>query len=86
MQGNDNTINSEQLKYAQDILNLLAGLSVNITDVPQLSKEHGNKGLIPVFLEVAEKLKDCIPDMIPFEVGICAVVKMEFRVKWFNLC
>ena len=74
MQENDNRINSEQLKYAQDILNLLAGLSVNITDVPQLSKEHSNKGLIPVFLEVAEKLKDCIPDMIPFEVGICAVV------------
>ena len=80
MQENDNTINSEQLKYAQDILNLLAGLSVNITDVPQLSKEHG-KGLIPVFLEVAEKLKDCIPDMMPFEVGICVAEWNGIQVK-----
>lgn len=74
-------INSEQLKYAQDILNLLAGLSVNITDVPQLSKEHGNKRLIPVFLEVAEKLKDCIPDMMPFEVGISVVEWNGIQVK-----
>lgn len=74
LQENDNTTNSEQLKYAQDILNLLAGLSVNITDVPQLSIEYGNKELIPLFLEVAEKLKDCIPDMIPFEVSTCVVV------------
>ena len=81
MQENDNKINSEQLKYAQDILNLLAGLSVNITDVPQLSKEHSSKGFIPVFLEVAEKLKDCIPDMMPFEVGICVVEWNGILVK-----
>ena len=29
----------------------------------------GEVGLIPLFLQMVEELKDCIPDMIPFVVS-----------------
>jgi len=41
---------------------------VNLTDFPQLAIKCGSTGLIPVFLEMTEALKDSIPYMIPFEV------------------
>ena len=41
---------------------------VNLTDFPQLAIKCGSTGLIPVFLEMIEALKDSIPYMIPFEV------------------
>ena len=58
----------EELQHAQDVLNLLAGFTVNLTSCPKLAVEFGKTGLIPVFLEMIEALKDSIPDMIPFEV------------------
>ena len=68
-QDSDRNIGSEALQQAQDVLNLLAGFTVNLTDLPQLAAECGKVGLIPVFLQMAESLKDSIPDMIPFEVS-----------------
>lgn len=67
-QDSDQSIDSETVQHAQDVLNLLAGFTVNLTDFPQLAAECGSVGLIPVFLEMTEALKDSIPDMIPFEV------------------
>ena len=58
----------EELRLAQDVLNLLAGFTVNLTSCPKLAIEFGKTGLIPVFLGMTEALKDCIPDIIPFEV------------------
>lgn len=43
---------------------------MNLTDFPQLAVKCGIAGLIPVFLEMTEALKDSIPDMIPFEVRV----------------
>lgn len=57
----------EELRLAQDVLNLLAGFTVNLTSCPKLAIEFGKTGLIPVFLGMTEALKDCIPDIIPFE-------------------
>lgn len=57
----------EELRRAQDVLNLLAGFTVNLTSCPKLAIEFGKTGLIPVFLGMTEALKDCIPDIIPFE-------------------
>ena len=51
-------------------MNVLAGFTVNLTDFPQLAMKCGNTGLIPVFLEMTEALKDSILDMIPFEVRV----------------
>ena len=62
------SIDSEAVQHAQDVLNLLAGFTVNVTDFPQLAEKCGSVGLIPVFLEMTEVLKDSISDMIPFEV------------------
>lgn len=67
VEGSEENIDSETLQQAQDVLNLLAGFTVNLTDVPQLATECGNVGLIPIFLEMSDALKDSIPDMIPFE-------------------
>lgn len=41
---------------------------MNLTSCPKLAIEFGKTGLIPVFLGMTEALKDCIPDIIPFEV------------------
>ena len=41
---------------------------MNLSDFPQLAMKCGSTGLIPVFLEMTEALRDSIPDMIPFEV------------------
>jgi len=64
----DDRVAIEELQHAQDVLNVLAGFTVNLTDFPQLAMKCGSTGLIPVFLEMTEVLKDSIPDMIPFEV------------------
>ena len=40
---------------------------MNLTSCPKLAIEFGKTGLIPVFLGMTEALKDCIPDIIPFE-------------------
>lgn len=52
---------------------------MNLTDFPQLAVECGSVGLIPVFLEMTDTLKDSISDMIPFEV-----IRSPFLgcVKW----
>ena len=64
----DKIIATEELQHAQDVVNVLAGFTVNLTDFPQLAMRCGSTGLIPVFLEMTEALKDSILDMIPLEV------------------
>lgn len=66
----EDKITIEELQHAQDVMNVLAGFTVNLTDFPQLAMKCGNTGLIPVFLEMTEALKDSILDMIPFEVRV----------------
>ena len=68
MKDSEDEIAIEELQHAQDVLNVLAGFTVNLTDFSQLAIKCGSAGLIPVFLEMTEALKDSIPDMIPFEV------------------
>ncbi|XP_078359598.1 uncharacterized protein LOC144644064 isoform X1 [Oculina patagonica] len=63
----ENKYVTEELQQAQDVLNVLAGFTVNLTDFPQLAVKCGSTGLIQVFLEMTDALKDSIPDMIPFE-------------------
>lgn len=67
-QDSENKIVTEELQQAQDVVNVLAGFTVNLTDFPQLAVKCGSAGLIPVFLEMTGALTDSIPDMIPFEV------------------
>ena len=73
-QDSDQNIDSETVQHAQDVLNLLAGFTVNLTDFPPLAAECGSIGLIPVFLEMTEALKDSIADMIPFEVFLFVII------------
>ena len=56
---------------------------MNLTDFPQLALKCGSAGLIPVFLEMTENLKDSIPDMIPYEVRaqLLSSVKVMIMVK-----
>ena len=70
----------EELHNAQDVMNVLAGFTVNLTDFPQLAMKCGSTGLIPVFLEMAEALKDSILDMIPFEVRAQLLCFVKIRV------
>lgn len=80
----DDRVAIEELQHAQDVLNVLAGFTVNLTDFPQLAMKCGSTGLIPVFLEMTEVLKDSIPDMIPFEVRaqLLSSVKIWMLRKW----
>ena len=64
----EDKIATEELQHAQDVVNVLAGFTVNLTDFPRLAMRCGSTGLIPVFLEMTEALKDSMLDMIPFEV------------------
>ena len=65
---------------------------MNLTDFPQLAMKCGSTGLIPVFLEMTEALRDSIPDMIPFEVRaqLLSSVKIwmlrNFIVNNVNIC
>jgi len=56
---------------------------VNLTDFPQLAIKCGSTGLIPVFLEMTEALKDSIPYMIPFEVRaqLLCFVKVRMLIE-----
>lgn len=73
----DDRVASEELQHAQDVLNVLAGFTVNLTDFPQLAMKCGSTGLIPMFLEMTEALKDSIPDMIPFEVRAQLLISVK---------
>lgn len=53
---------------------------MNLTDFPQLAVKCGIAGLIPVFLEMTEALKDSIPDMIPFEVRVQLFSSVKVRL------
>lgn len=80
----EDKITIEGLQHAQDVMNVLAGFTVNLTDFPQLAMKCGNTGLIPVFLEMTEALKDSILDMIPFEDPETKIIS-QFTVRGRSL-
>ncbi|XP_032238030.2 uncharacterized protein LOC5512767 isoform X2 [Nematostella vectensis] len=61
------TGDSESVHLAQDVVNLLAGATVNFTDLNDFAEECGKQGLIPIFIGMIDPLKDSIPDVKQYE-------------------